>query len=82
MQRVNRLRNDCAHTHQHRITLEDIDHIGETLQPRYQELKTAHGADLKVLTIWTLARLYEPFSAVALTAELMAKFKSEHPTLT
>lgn len=81
MQRVNKLRNDCAHTHQHRITLEDIDHIGETIQPSYDEFKRAYAADLKRLAVWTLSKLYEPFLTAALTAELMAKLKSEHPKL-
>jgi hypothetical protein len=77
MRRANALRNQCAHVHSRRITLEDIDRIGETIQPIYGDLRAAHAADLRLLTVWTLSKLYEPFLTAALTAELMGKLKSE-----
>jgi hypothetical protein len=77
MQRVNALRNQCAQVHAHRIALADIDRVGETIQPTYAELKAAHSTDLKLLTVWTLSKLYEPFLAATLTAELVAKVMSD-----
>ena len=70
MRRVNALRNQCAHVHAHRIALEDIDRVGETIQPTYEELKAAYKYRSEALTVWTLSKLYEPFLAATLTAEL------------
>jgi hypothetical protein len=77
MRRVNTLRNRCAHVHAHRIDAPDLDHIGESIGAEYQQLKALHGGDLKILTIFTLSKLYEPFLAAALTSEIVSKAKAE-----
>lgn len=77
MRRVNTLRNRCAHVHAHRIDVTDVDHIGESIGSAYQQLKAVHSADLKVLTILTLSKLYEPFLAAALTSEIVNKARAE-----
>jgi hypothetical protein len=77
MQRVNALRNKCAHIHAHKITLRDVDRIGETVLSGYKELKTHHKANLKVLIALTLTRVYEPFLVAAITAELVSRIKRE-----
>jgi hypothetical protein len=77
MRRVNALRNRCAHVHAHRIDVLDLDRIGECMGSAYHQFKALHGDDLKVLTIWTLSKLYEPFLTAVLTAEIVSRAKAE-----
>jgi hypothetical protein len=77
MKRINKLRNDVAHKNSKRITITDIDHIGQALGPDFKSLKRMHGKDLKVLAIFTLSKAYEPFLTAALIGEAIAKLKAE-----
>ena len=77
MQRVNSLRNECVHVKGKQLADSDIDPIGQPLGKEYQELKRVHGHPFKVLLIFTLARVAQPFIAALLAPEAEAHLMTE-----
>ena len=77
MQRVNSLRNECAHLKGKQLAESDIDRIGRPLGKEYTALKRAHGHHFEALLIFTLARVAQPFIAALLAPEAQAHLMAE-----
>lgn len=77
MKRINKLRNDVAHKSSKRITIADIDHIGQVLGRDFKNLKRLHGSNLKILAIFTLSMAYDEFLTAALVGEALVELKAE-----
>ncbi len=65
MERLNALRNKCAHQRSPQITLSDIDKIGRTLGRYYQELRQEHEKAPEDLFVYTCAHICGALSEVA-----------------
>jgi len=77
VRRLNQLRNDCAHQHEKRIVLEDLDHIGQSFGGRYAELRADKTGNLKALAIYIFGEIYGPMITAALVAEHVAALNIE-----
>ena len=77
MQRVNSLRNECAHVKGKQLAESDVDRIGQPFGKEYADLKRVHGHHFKVLLIFTLARVAQPFIAALLAPEAEAHLMKE-----
>ena len=71
------MRNECAHVKGRQVTENDVDRIGQSLGREYQEIKRVHSDDLKVLLIFTLARVAQPFISALLIPEAEAHLAAE-----
>jgi hypothetical protein len=77
MQRVNTLRNDCAHVHGKQLAISDIDRIGQPLGKDYSEMKRTQGHSFRGLLAFTLARVAQPFIATLLAPDAEAHLRAE-----
>lgn len=70
LRQVNSLRNECAHVKSKQIAEDDIDRIGQSLGKDYREIKRLDSDDLRVLLIFTLARVAQPFIGALLYSDM------------
>ena len=75
MRQVNALRNECSHIRGKQISLEDVDRIGQSLASDYRKIKPRHGHDLRLLIIFTLAKIALSFISALITPEVQDEIR-------
>jgi hypothetical protein len=75
MRQVNALRNECSHVRCKQISQEDVDRIGQSLGSDYRKIKHRHGHDLRLLLIFTLAKIAVSFITVLITPEVQDEIR-------
>lgn len=67
---LNKVRNECAHDHDRRITEGDIDRVGLKLGTDYEVFKKQHAVEPPVLLLHLLGELYPAVLHLAMWEEL------------